>query len=350
VITPVSIGRHIVGPGRRCLVIAEAGVNHDGSGQKAAALVDAAADAGADAVKFQLFRASDLVTGDAPAAEYQERATGIDRQLALLRALELPLEAFARLRDRCRARGILFLATPFSIDDVDRLLTLDPPAIKIASTDLTNTPLLVRAVEAGRPMIVSTGAATEDELRRGVGRLRSLLGTGRLILLHCVSCYPAPVEAANLRAIETLQRTFDVPVGFSDHTTSVEIGAWAIACGASVVEKHITLDSSGAGPDHACSLTSERFARYVEGIRAAEAAMGDGHLGMHPLEGDVRRAARRSVVSLRAIPRGTVLSAAALTVKRPGVGIPAEELERLAGRSAAVDIPADTVITWEMVR
>lgn len=346
----VRIGPRTVGDGQRVLVVAEAGVNHGGALDQALRLVDAAARAGVDAVKFQMFRAAELATAAAAPAAYQQARGGGASQRDLLRRLELPDEAFARIAAHCRMRGVEFLATPFSPPDVDRLLPLGVPALKIASTDLNNLPLLRRAVGTGLPLIVSTGAATEPEIRAAVGRLYAWGAAGRLILLHCVSGYPTPLAAANLRAIADLRRVAGVPCGFSDHTRSSAIAGWAVAAGACLLEKHFTLDRTAPGPDHAMSLNPEELAAYVSAARGAETALGRGGLGMTALEADVRAAARRSVVAARSIPAGTVLTADMLTLKRPAGGIEPEHLETLLGRQAAADIAPDTVLTWDLIR
>ncbi len=345
----VRVADRPVGDGQPVLIVAEAGVNHDGVLDRALRLVDSAADAGADVVKFQMFRAADLVTATAVAAGYQQ-ARGARSQRELLARLELSDRDFERITAHCRARSIGFLATPFSPPDVDRLLALHVPALKIASPDLANPPLLRRAAETGLPLLVSTGASTADEIAAAVAQLRGCGAAGRLILLHCISGYPAPLDAANLRAIDTLRRTFGVPAGFSDHTRSTAIAGWAVAAGACVLEKHFTLDRAAAGPDHAVSLDAAELAEYVRTAREAEAALGPGVLGMSPIEADVRAVARQSIVSATPIPAGTVLTPALLTVKRPGGGIEPGRLDALLGRRAAADIPADTVLTWELVQ
>jgi N,N'-diacetyllegionaminate synthase len=344
----VRIGDRLVGDGQPVLIVAEAGVNHDGSLPKALQLVDVAADAGADLVKFQVFRAGELTTASAAPADYQ-RISGGNGQREMLERLELTDGDFGRIVEHCRARGIGFLATPFSLPDVDRLVALGVQAIKIASTDLNNAPLLRRAADTGLPLIVSTGASLPEEIRAAVRRLRGWGAGERLILLHCVSGYPTPVEVANLRAVATLRRTYRVPSGFSDHTELTEIAGWAVAAGACVLEKHFTLDRRAHGPDHAMSLDPEELAAYVATARAAEVALGSGVLGMSALEADVRAAARQSVVAARDIPARTRLTAAMLTIKRPGGGIAPDQLDALPGRCAAVDIAADTVLTWDML-
>jgi N,N'-diacetyllegionaminate synthase len=345
----VRIGERAIGDDAPALIIAEAGVNHDGDVERALRLIDVAAEAGADVVKFQMFRAAELVTAGAAAAQYQQ-AGGATAQRDLLARLELSMADFARLAAHCRARQIEFLVTPFSPADVDRLVELGVRALKIASPDLANPPLLQRAAATGLPLIVSTGAATPEEIERAVTRLRSWGVADRLVLLHCVSGYPAPLAAANLRAIGALRALAGVPCGFSDHTESTSIAGAAIAAGACVLEKHFTLDRRAAGPDHAMSLDPAGLAAYVRAAREMEMLLGSGRLGMTALEQDVRSVARKSVVAARPIAAGVVITADMLTIKRPGGGISPEELELVPGRTAQADIAADTVLTWEHLR
>jgi len=346
----VVIAGRRVGLGQPTLVVAEAGVNHNGCVETALRMVDVAVDAGADAIKFQLFRANELTTRDAPTAPYQLQRVGASSQRALLAKLELSFEDFRRIQRRCAERNLPFLLTPFSEPDVARAVDLGVVAIKIASTDLTNNPLLDAAAAAGLPMIVSTGAATVEEMCSAVERLKTRGTHGRLILLHCVSCYPTPLEALNLRAIEALRRTFGVPSGLSDHTPSVDAGAWAVAAGACALEKHFTLDPTAWGPDHAMSLSPWQLGEYVAQTRAIENALGTGILGMTEAERSVRDAARKSVVAAVDILAGTPLHSRMLALKRPGTGIPAAAIDRLVGRRATRNIPGDTMLAWDMVR
>jgi N,N'-diacetyllegionaminate synthase len=296
-----------------------------------------------------VFRADELTTAAAPTAGYQQDSTGAASQRDMLRRLELSDAEYAKLRAHCDASGVLFLATPFSVGDVARLIALRVPAIKIASTDLNNTPLLAAAGATGLPLIVSTGAAEADEIRAAVARFRDERLADRVALLHCVSSYPAPLAALNLRAIAALQALAGVPVGFSDHATSTHTGAWAVAAGACIIEKHITYDRTAAGPDHAASLDAVGFADYVQQIREVESALGRGELGMTELEADVRRVARKSVVATRAIRAGERLTADMLTLKRPGGGLEPHNLDKLIGRKAAADIAADAPVAWDQI-
>ncbi len=333
---------------RRPFVIAEAGVNHDGCARDALALVDAAVEAGADAVKFQIFTADQLATRSAPPADYQ-RAARETAQHAMLSRLELDDESFRAIRARCEQRGITFLATPFSLLDVQRLRALRPVAVKLSSTDLDNTPLLRAAAQLDLPLIVSTGAATEDEIADAVREIEHLGARSRAVLLHCVSCYPTPLDSANLLAIPALRERFGLPVGFSDHTISVEVGAWAVAAGAVVLEKHLTLSRSRAGPDHACSLEPREFAKYVAVARAAASALGAGRLGMSPIESDVRSAARKSLVAATNLPAGHVLRPEDVAIKRPAGGLPPLEYDAVVGRTLRVPLAQDAPLSWSVL-
>ena len=256
---------------------------------------------------------------------------------------------YLRLRDHARSRGIDFLATPFGLGDVERVTSLDSLAIKIASTDLTNSPLLRKAAHSGLPMLVSTGAATEDEIIGVAARMRAWGVSNRLALLHCVSSYPAPLASINLRAIEQLSIRTGLPVGFSDHTTSTTIGAWAVAAGACVLEKHITLDRRDRGPDHASSLDAAQFAEYVAAVRQIDIALGSGEIGLRPVEEDVRRVARKSVVATRDLPAGTAITPEMVTIKRPAGGIEPDSLDALIGRTLATAVAADSPLDWRQL-
>jgi len=352
----LKLGSRTIADGAPAVIVAEAGVNHNGSLDEALRLVDAAAESGADAVKFQLFRAAELATDGAALAAYQRAGGAPDRsydriasQREMLQRLELTDEDFAAIRRRCAERGLSFLATPFSPADVARLTALDPAAIKIASTDIDNTPLLRAAAGTGRLLILSTGAALLEEIDAAVRRLSEWGCAGRLMLLHCVSCYPTPLKVTNLRAVATLRRRFGVLTGLSDHTTSALTGGWAVALGARLLEKHFTLDRSAPGPDHAMSLDPAGLRRYIRHVRSAERALGSGQLGMSPIEAEVRALARKSVVARRDLPAGTLLSPEMLTIKRPGGGIRPDELESVVGRRLLRDVARDMVLTWDAV-
>lgn len=341
------IGRRRVGPGAPVFIIAEAGVNHNGRLDLALRLVDAAAEAGADAVKFQAFRADRLASRRAPKAAYQEAAGGKgEGQAEMLRRLELSAEDFAAIRMRCEERGIAFLATPFDDESLELLQRMAVPAFKIGSGDLTNLPFIRAVARCGRPVLLSTGMSTLGEVAAAVAAFRDAGGED-LLLFHCTSAYPAPYEHVNLRAMVTLRESFGVPVGYSDHTPGTAVALASVAMGACAVEKHLTLDRALPGPDHRASLEPGEFRDLVRGIRAVEAALGDGVKRPAPCEAEVRMVARKSVVAVRRIPAGSLIGADAVAIKRPGDGIPPAALAAVIGRRAAVDIEADEVLTWD---
>jgi len=342
----VRIADRLVGGGAPCFIIAEAGVNHNGEMELARRLVDAAADTGADAVKFQTFRTEALVTQEVATAGYQEENTGTANQRDLLASLELPFEAFRELASHAAKRKILFLSTPFDGESAGFLQELDLPAFKIASGEITNLPFLEQIARFGKPVILSTGMATLGEVERAVERIRAVGGGDRLILLHCVSDYPANPADVNLRAMETLAAAFGVPVGFSDHTEGIIIPIAAAALGACVVEKHFTLDRTLPGPDHRASLEPEELAEMIRGIRAAEKALGDGVKRPTARERETARAVRKRIVTQRAVARGEVFTLDALTTRRASIGLPSFQMEEVVGRRARRDLAAGEGVEW----
>ena len=344
----IRIGNHLIARERPTFVIAEAGVNHNGSFDTALCMVDVAARAGADAIKFQVFRASRLASAHAPTARYQRGPNKRTSQQELLAGLELAPDEFLRVKQRCDERSILFLATPFGVKEMTWLEQNGVPAVKMASTDLITEPLLAAACATGLPLILSTGAAERAEIEQAVQFVAHTGAKGRLILLHCVSCYPTPMDAINLRAVATLYETFGVPTGLSDHTTSTRTGALAVSVGACVIEKYFTLDPNAPGPDHAMSLNPDQLTEYIARIREAERALVTGMLGLNPIEQEVRRVARKSIVATQLIRSGEIIRAEKLTLKRPGTGLSPNDLPALIGRRATADIPGDTLLTWDM--
>lgn len=334
-------------PSVGCLIIAEAGVNHDGNLEQAMRLVDVAADARADAVKFQVFRADRLASASAPKAAYQrEAATGPESQQAMLRRLELPFEAFRNIRDHCSVRGIEFLATPFDPESADFLDSLAVRAFKVGSGDLTNVDLLRHIAAKRRPMIVSTGMATLEEVSDAVRTVREFEGV-ELALLHCVSNYPTDPAEVNLSAMDTLRETFDVPVGFSDHTLGRCIALAAVARGASILEKHFTLNPSLPGPDHRMSLDPMQLASLVSEVRMIEASLGDGIKAPTSSEREIASVARRSLVAARDLAAGSVLTGDMVDVRRPGNGVPPKDKPRVLGRTLIRDIEEGELIHFE---
>lgn len=349
VVVPVDIAGRRVGPGCPCFVIAEAGVNHNGDIALAKRLIDAAVAARADAVKFQTFRADRLVTPRAPKAAYQERTTRPDEsQLDMLRRLELPAQAHRELAEYSRQRGILFLSTPFEAQSVDLLSDLGVPAFKISSGDLTNLPLLAYVARQGKPMIVSTGMSTLPEVEVALRTIRAA-GMRSLVLLHCVSSYPASPGTVNLRAMQTMAAAFRVPIGYSDHTMGIEVALAAVALGACVLEKHLTLDCGLPGPDHASSIEPQEFNALVRGVRVIEAALGDGRKVPSQEEQEVARVARRSLVAAKAIPSGTALTEKLVAIQRPGTGIAPKEFSRVMGRRVTRPLAQGELLDWAIL-
>lgn len=325
-------------------MIAEAGVNHNGSLELAQKLVDAAAKAGADAVKFQTFKAEKLISATAPKADYQKQTTGTaERQLEMIRRLEMSQEMTRAVATHAASRGILFLSTGFDEESVNVLDEIGVPAFKIGSGDLTALPLLDFIARKKKPVILSTGMAYLEEVQSAVQSLREA-GCRELALLQCVSSYPADPEDANLNVLKTLRATFDVPIGFSDHSLRNEIAIAAVALGANIIEKHLTLDTNLPGPDHRVSLTPEDFRNLVQAIRVVEVARGDGIKRPKAGEENVREVARRSIVASCAIPSGATITREMLAFKRPGTGISPTQWKNVIGKRAVREIPADTLI------
>ncbi|MFI5212928.1 MAG: N-acetylneuraminate synthase [Gemmatimonadales bacterium] len=344
-----AIAGRSIGAGFPTYVIAEAGVNHNGDLHLALKLVEAAAAAGADAVKFQTFSADRLVARNAPKADYQQRTTGAaESQHEMLRRLELGADAYRKLAARARTLGIGFLSTPFDRESADLLEELGVPAFKIGSGDLTDLPLLGHIARKGRPVILSTGMSWLAEVETAVAALRRA-GQKELALLHCVSNYPARAEDANLRAMDALRARFEVPVGYSDHTGGIEVALAAVALGACIVEKHLTLDRKLPGPDHESSLEPADLASLVQAIRAVEVSLGDGQKRPVRAEVAMRDVGRKSVVALVDLAQGKAITRDMLGALRPGTGIAPAEIEALVGRIPRTDVRAGTLLAWEML-
>lgn len=329
---------------KKVLVIAEAGVNHNGSVELAKRLVDAAADAGADFVKFQTFRADTIVSKTAQKADYQKRTTGTgETQHEMLKRLELSEAGHEALICHCRERGIKFLSTPFDLDSVRYLHSLGLDFAKIPSGEITNLPYL-RAVNAnGDKVILSTGMSTLDEVAAALAVLKDC----EVSLLHCTTEYPCPPDEVNLRAMLTLKERFGLPVGYSDHTQGIEIPIAAVAMGATIIEKHFTLDRSMEGPDHKASLEPGELKEMVAAIRKVEIALGNVDKAPTPSELKNMPIARKSIVARHFMSAGTVLSDEDLAVKRPGAGISPMQWDEILGRRLKVDVTEDEPLSWE---
>lgn len=331
-------------PPRVC-VVAEIGVNHDGNLDRAIELTAAAAEAGADAVKLQLFDPMQLLAAEADLAAYQV-SQGEQDAFAMLQRLRLRAEQMRFVRDEAQRRGLAFVVTPFSVDNVSELRRLDVDMVKIASPDAVNTPLLDAAASLGRPMIVSTGTCTLDELEHAA---KLVCRTGGA-LLQCVSSYPTPCEEAAIGAMAAMRQRFGVPVGYSDHTTDELTGALAVAAGACVIEKHLTHDREAPGPDHAASFEPDQFAEYVRHVRAAAAMLGPVAKPAHRRDAEVRTLCRQSVCAARNLEAGHVLRREDLAVRRPGTGIPAAELDALIGAELLRPVIAHRLLSRQDVR
>ena len=331
----------------KVLIIAEAGVNHNGSLDLALQLVDAAKASGADAVKFQTFRADQLATRSAHKAAYQERTTTeSETQFEMLQRLELDADAHRRILKHCGDSGIQFLSSPFDIRSIDLLDSLEVSLYKVPSGEITNFPFLRRLAQKGRPIILSTGMSTLGEVEEAVQVLRDA-GASQLTLLHCVTEYPAPYGEVNLRAMQTLKSAFGLPVGYSDHTPGIAISIAAAALGAEVIEKHFTLDRSLPGPDHAASLEPDELKEMVTAIRNVEAALGSGIKAPAPCEVPNIFVARKSIVAAKALPAGHKLCEEDLEIKRPGDGLASKFIPALLGRTLRASVDRDAAIRWD---
>jgi len=339
----VNIGHRIVGSGSRCLVIAEAGSNHNGDLDQAKALVRIAGEAGADAVKFQTFRAEKLYARNAGNSDYLQ----LDRSIFdVIAAMEMPYEWLPVLAEEARRQGLLFLSTPFDEQSVDEL---DPyvPAFKIASYEMTHIPLVRYIAKKGKPVIISTGTATLDEVRETVGAVRAT-GNEQIVLLQCTASYPAPIDALNLRAMATMQRELRVPVGLSDHSRDPLIGPIAaVALGASVIEKHFTFSNDLPGPDHRFAIEPGELRAMVTAIRDCESSLGSGEKKTADVEQELREFARRTIFTSKAIAHGerfTDANVAVLRAGKAGHGLPPSALDGLIGKRARRDLPADVPV------
>lgn len=329
--------------GRRTFVIAEVGVNHNGSIDMADRLIEAAANCGADAVKFQSFRASRLAVRDAPMAAYQKGAGA--SQFEMLEALELSESDHVRLKDRCGASGVKFMSSGFDLESLDMLVRLGVDTVKIPSGELTNLPYLRRVGSLGLPVLLSTGMATLDEVEAAVRSLqRSADSSLELTLLHCTTEYPTPMNEVNLLAMTTLRDAFGYPVGLSDHTEGHVVAIAAVALGATVIEKHFTLDRDLPGPDHRASLDIDGLGAMISAIRRTEDALGDGVKSPSPSEVGNRSIVRKSIVAARDIRAGERLSRSNLTVKRPGTGLSPMIWDDVVGTAARRPFHRDEMI------
>ncbi|MCH9735029.1 MAG: N-acetylneuraminate synthase [Actinomycetia bacterium] len=341
-----KIGSYHIGDGQPCFIIAEAGVNHNGDIATAERLIDEASRAGASAVKFQAFITEELITAEAPKANYQVETTGRPgSQYEMLKALELTEEQHRHLKATCERAGVMYLCTPYDHSSADMLERIGVQAYKIASTDTANIPFLRYLGAKGIPVILSTGMSTLGEVEEAVAALEASGAGGGIGILQCTSEYPAPLNEVNLRSIATLRQAFGYPVGFSDHTPGTLVSPWAVALGACMIEKHFTLDRAMPGPDHRASIEPDELVDLVVAVRNLESASGDGVKRPSPSEKANKQFMQRSLVTRADIPQGALITAADLSCKRPATGLPPRDFDRVVGRKAARALPSGHIIT-----
>lgn len=341
-------GRQI-GEGQPCFVVAEPGSNHNGRLEIALRLIDAAADAGADAIKFQTHRAEEHYVRDTPQFSYLRKIAPEKSTFGLIKEIEMPREWHGKLRAYAERQGLIFLSTPSDRSAVDELVDQhDMAAVKIASCEAVDLPFIEYCARKRRPMLISTGMCNLGDIEDVLSVLERC-ETHEVVVLHCVSLYPTQPEQVNLRAMVTIATAFGVPVGLSDHTMGVAVPIAAVSLGACVIEKHLTLDRRQTGPDHPFALEPEEFKAMVKGIQIAEKALGSPLKWMVPEEEEMARLGRRSLVSKVEIPQGSIIRAEMLATKRPGYGIRPKFLPLVIGRPARQTIKEDAVITWEML-
>jgi N,N'-diacetyllegionaminate synthase len=341
----IRIANRLIGETEPCFIIAEAGVNHNGDVNLAKKLIDAAKEAGADAVKFQTFKAGEVVTSSAEKAGYQKETTPSEEsQYDMIKKLELSGEDFEELFAYTQEKGIIFLSTPFDKGSVDLLDELGISAFKVGSGEITNFPLLKHIAKKRKPIILSTGMATLEEVKEALEVIKE-----EVILLHCVSSYPARIEDMNLKAMETLRNAFKLPVGLSDHSLGITVPIAAVALGACVIEKHFTLDKNLPGPDHRASLEPEELKQMVTAIRDVEKAMGDGIKRPTKAEAENGKVVRRSIVARVDIPEGTIITQGMLDTKRPGTGLEPRYIDMIVGRKAREHIKSEELVTFAKV-
>lgn len=342
----ISIAGRKVGDGHPCYVIAEIGSNHNQDWDLALHMIDAAAEAGVDAVKFQTFKANTHVSKFAKMPSYLMQGESIQD---LLRTLELNRAWQGPLQDYAHSRGVHFFSSPCDFEAADQLAEIDAPAMKVASFDLSDPKLIGYIARKGKPVILSTGLADWMDIQRAIDVCKRE-GNDHIVLLQCTSLYPAPVDLSNLRAMATMRNAFGVPTGYSDHTIGDTVSCAAVAMGACMIEKHFTLDRSLPGPDHSFAMEPAELKVMMQRIRETEAAFGDGSKnGPRGGEHEMAEKVRRSIHAARDIAAGETLTEDMIVIKRPGNGVPPHLIKELLGRKAQQDIPADHWITWAMV-
>jgi N,N'-diacetyllegionaminate synthase len=342
--TDILIGQKIIGSGSQVFVVAEIGINHDGSAGRAEKLIDAAAESGADAVKFQSYRADRLML---PSRDrYAQQADGAESAFQMMRRFELSLEDQERLKRHADKRDILFMSTPFDEESADFLDSIEVPAFKVASGDITHAPLLRHIASKGKPVLLSTGMSYLSEVADAIWTLRSG-GAREIVLMHCVSSYPALPQQMNLRALQTMQSYFELPVGLSDHSAGILLSLVAVPLGAVVIEKHFTLDKNASGPDHRASMDPADLKALIKSLRDVECSLGDGRKRPSDKEEEGRLLGRRSIVAAVDIRAQEKIAHWMLTYKRPGSGLEPRHWEKIIGMTARRNIGKDTILQWE---
>jgi N,N'-diacetyllegionaminate synthase len=342
--TDILIGSRVIGLGSNIFVVAEIGINHNGSVRQAEKLIDAAAKSGADAVKFQSFHADRLLI---PSRDrYAQQSEGAESAYQMLRRCELSFEDQEKLKKHADDQGVLFLSTPFDEESVDFLDSLGVPVFKVASADITHVPLLRHIASKGKPVLLSTGMSFLSEVADAIWNLRSA-GANEIVLMHCVSTYPAAPQHMNLRALQTLQSYFELSVGLSDHSEGILLSLVAVALGAVVIEKHFTLDKQAPGPDHKASMDPADLKLLIRSLREVESSLGDGRKRPSDAEEESRLLSRRSIVAAVDIRANESIAPWMLIFKRPGSGLEPRNWEKLIGMIARRNIGKDTILQWE---
>jgi len=346
----VKINDRLIGDGNPCFIIAEAGCNHNQSIEIARKLVDSAVASGADAVKFQTYKSEKLYSRKTPMMEHFRKRMGLSEDATmfdLIKMTELPFDMHQEIVEYCYGQNIPFMSTPFDEESVEFLENFNVPAYKIASFEMTHYPLIKKVAECNKPVVISTGMSSLGDIEQAVSVI-SKAGNDQIILLHCVSNYPARAEDCNLRVIETMKRAFGFPVGISDHTPGVDVAKIAVAVGANLIEKHITIDQTLPGPDHYFSLTPSELKELVSGARDVEVMLGSPHKQCTDAEQPMKHIGRRSLVAAVAIRKGEKIDKKNIAIKRPGYGIHPMLLDDLVGCCAVRDIEEDEPLAWDM--
>jgi N,N'-diacetyllegionaminate synthase len=337
-----------------CYVIAEAGVNHNGDLSKAIEMIEAAANAGADAIKFQTFKAENLVSLHAKTAQYQKDNAGHENQYEMLKSLELSYKDYTSLIQKSSECKIEFMSTPFEEESLDFLIGLGMKKIKVASGEITNLPFLRYMATKNLPIILSTGMSSIEEIQEAIATIhdeRMICGFDEplqsiLTILHCTSNYPCPLADANLRAITTIKETFFLPIGYSDHTVSLDVALVCMGLGMSVYEKHFTLDKNLPGPDHKASLDPQELKEVIAKIRRAELSLGNGEKRATPEELDVRKLVRKSIVLVVNKEKGALITRSDIRLLRPGTGLPPKDMDQVISAKTARNLTAGTMLEW----